>query len=74
MKNCMHCKHAEWHKTVAGKLHPSGKGKCTYPWKSPILPASMYWIVRSAPVPSGGYISRREELKEHCAYFERVKK
>lgn len=70
MKSCLHCKHADWKKTAAGKLHPSGDGHCKYPWKMPPLPASMYWIGRSAD-PCGGHISRKGELKEHCAYFGR---
>lgn len=71
MKNCLNCKYAEWKRTEAGKLHPSGDGHCKYPWKIPQLPASMYWIARSAPSPCGGNISRRDELKDHCAYFVR---
>lgn len=35
MKNCNNCKYADWKKTVAGKLHPSGEGKCLYPYKVP---------------------------------------
>ena len=69
MKHCLHCKHAEWHVTKAGKLHPSGDGRCRYPWKMPQLPASMYWIGFTSPSPHGGGISRKNELKEHCAYF-----
>jgi hypothetical protein len=71
MKNCLHCKHADWKRTKAGKLHPSGEGRCKYPWKMPKLPASMYWIGQSAPEPFGGRISRNCDMKEHCAYFER---
>lgn len=72
MKNCLNCKHAEWKRTDAGRLHPSGDGRCKYPWKIPQLPASMYWIGLSAPTPCGGRISRNDEMKEHCVYFERV--
>lgn len=68
MKNCKGCKFAEWQKTDAGKLHPSGDGKCTYDFKMPALPACMYWR-RSAPSPKGGYINRRTEHKEHCPYY-----
>jgi hypothetical protein len=68
MKDCTKCKYAEWERTTAGRLHPSGQGRCTYPWKMPQLPASMHWI-GDAPVPWGGYISRKEGLETHCAYF-----
>ena len=70
MKNCTHCKHAEWDRTAAGKLHPVGGGKCKYPWKIPPLPASMHWTF-GTPLHGGGYINRKEELKEHCVYFSR---
>ena len=71
MKNCLNCKHADWKRTDAGKLHPSGDGRCKYPWKIPQLPASMYWIGR-APQPNGGCISRKNDLQDHCTYWERV--
>jgi hypothetical protein len=69
MKNCNKCKHAEWERTKAGKLHPSGSGLCMYPWKMPPLPASKYFI-GGDPKPYGGYVSRKEELKKDCVYFD----
>ncbi len=68
MKTCTECKHANWRKTTAGKLHPSGEGKCTFRWELPELPVSMYWI--RTPKPSGGMISRRRYMDNHCAYWE----
>ena len=70
MKNCLHCSYADWTRTEAGKLHPSGEGQCKYQFKVPPLPASMYWL--GNPYPCGGRISRRDELKEHCTYFSRA--
>lgn len=35
MKNCTNCKHAQWNKTAAGRLHPSGDGRCGYPVQLP---------------------------------------
>jgi hypothetical protein len=72
MKSCLKCAYADWKLTKAGKLHPSGAGRCTYPWEPPPLPASMYWIGRITPEPCGGYIYRKDKLKEHCACFELV--
>lgn len=69
MINCTHCIHAQWKKTVPGRLHPSGDGMCKYPYKLPPLPQSMYWI--SGGVPLGGFINRRRDLKDHCVYFSR---
>lgn len=69
MKSCLHCKHAEWQKTAAGRLHPSGDGRCLYEYKVPVLPQSMYWCGSQSPTPGGGYISRKEKLKDHCAYW-----
>ena len=68
MKHCLDCKYAEWQKTTAGKLHPSGDGRCKYPWKMPPLPASMYFY-SGETTPCGGHISRKEELDKHCVYF-----
>ena len=69
MKNCKGCKYADWQRTAAGKLHPSGDGRCKYPWKMPLLPASMYWL--GSARPSGGRISRRENFEDHCPYYTR---
>lgn len=73
MKNCANCKHAEWKRAKSGRLHPSGDGRCKYPWKMPPLPASMHWggISGSPPLPWGGFISRKKEHADHCVYFER---
>ncbi len=71
MKNCTHCKHAEWDRTAAGKLHPSGDGTCGMKklYKLPPLPTSMYWFI--LPALSGGQINRKRELRDHCTYDER---
>jgi hypothetical protein len=69
MKSCTGGKYARWQKTKAGRLHPSGDGECTFKVKIPQLPASMYWIGRTDPVPHGGHINRREDLEDHCVYF-----
>ena len=77
MKTCDGCKHAAWRRTKADKLHPSGEGRCQYPYKVPPLPASMFWASWSRNenvIPSGGHINRREELPEHCVYYEREAK
>ena len=74
MKNCEGCKWAEWSKTKAGKLHPSGVGKCTFPYSLPELPASMYWLGDSEPVPYGGRINRRKPHEAHCVYYLRADK
>lgn len=67
MKSCLDCKWAKWAKTVSGKLHPSGDGTCMYPYKKPVLPASMYWVYDEKHC--GGSINRHEQLKEHCVYY-----
>lgn len=69
MKTCNDCAYAKWERSKNGNLHPSGDGKCTYPYKVPPLPASMYWL--SASEPCGGQINRKETLKDHCPYWQR---
>jgi hypothetical protein len=64
MTACIVCKYAEWRRTKNGRLHPSGDGRCGYPWKLPPLPAAMYFI--SDPKPSGGYIRRNDKNSTAC--------
>ena len=71
MKNCTGCKHALWDTTAAGRLHPSGNGKCTYKWVMPPLPPAFYWLYRELPKPLGGHINRLTDLKGHCTYYAR---
>ena len=75
MKNCTDCVHAEWKRTAGGKLHPSGDGKCTKTIVLPPLPSSFRWgygyTWNEKPVPKGGDINRREELREHCPCWAR---
>lgn len=68
MKNCTECVHAKWQRTKSGSLHPSGNGKCGKKIELPQLPQAFYWV--SEPCPCGGYINRREELKDHCPYWQ----
>ena len=70
MKSCIGCKYANWKRTAAGRLHPSGDGKCEYPYNVPPLPRSMYWMGFTAPCPSGGWISRRDPAVV-CYYFRK---
>jgi hypothetical protein len=69
MKNCTHCKYAEWKRTAAGKLHPSGEGTCRYEVKMPTLPASMFWHPIIGSLVRGGGINRRVPLNKDCACF-----
>lgn len=71
MIHCKDCKYAEWYRTDAGRLHPSGQGECRYPWKLPPLPQAMYWVT-GLPIPGGGVISRNKPLKGHCTYYSRA--
>lgn len=71
MRKCLECKYADWKKTAAGRMHPSGDGRCTYEWKMPPLPASRYFV-GIPPTAMGGYISRGKDLEEHCVYWTRV--
>lgn len=69
MNNCTDCKYALWKRTAADSLHPRGEGVCTYAYKVPELPVSMYW--NFTPVPRGGHINRRENHPDSCVYFAR---
>lgn len=72
MKRCLGCFYAEWEKNADGKLHRSGDGRCLYKYRIPKLPSCLYWI-NSEPKPRGGHISRREDLKDNCVYYQPVK-
>jgi hypothetical protein len=71
MKDCNKCALAEWKRTDAGKLHPSGDGRCAWKFKLPPLPASMYFI-GGPQTPAGGHISRRKELPDHCPQYRPI--
>lgn len=69
MKSCKDCGYANWYRTSSGKLHPSGDGKCEFKWKLPPIPQAFYLLKSNSLC--GGYISRKKELNDHCAYFTR---
>ena len=68
MKDCTQCRFADWKRTKAGKLHPSGDGRCKFQYSVPELPASMFWFP-GKPEPKGGQISRKRQLHRDCAAF-----
>lgn len=70
MTDCKLCKHAQWHKTSNGRLHPSGDGECTYEVKIPVIPAAKWWSCHTKPSTTFGAISRRLPLKVVCPCFE----
>lgn len=65
--NCTDCTHAEWKLTTAGRLHPSGEGKCTYVFKMPLVPTCRYWV--TTPNLEGGSINRKLDLKNPCPCY-----
>lgn len=69
MKQCIGCKHAKWNRTSNGRLHPSGEGRCTYPWVMNPLPAAFYML---SPHINGGGIDRKREVKNAplCTLYE----
>lgn len=70
MKTCKGCKWAEWKKTSAGNLHPSGDGACTFPIKLPVTPLAFRWgWAEKPPTPYGGRITRRIDFKDHCPCY-----
>ena len=69
---CMDCKLADWQRTAAGKLHPSGDGQCRWVMPELRLPVSMYFV-GGRTTPSGGYINRRDEWRQ-CPQFQRSEK
>jgi hypothetical protein len=68
VKTCKWCKYADWNKTASGRLSPSGDGKCGYSYKIPPAPQAFYFL-GGTPFLYGGYINRKQELKDHCAYW-----
>jgi len=68
MKNCNGCEFANWKRTKAGRLHPSGVGHCTYQVPEPELPASMYWV--SKRFLCGGSINRRKTFEKDCPTYK----
>jgi hypothetical protein len=71
VKNCTDCIYADWKRTANGRLHPSGDGCCAKKIEIPKLPACCQWL--STPHHSYPYINRRQDLKEHCAYWQAAK-
>ena len=72
MRSCKDCKHADWQRTANGRLHRGGFGQCTYEYVMPALPQSKWWLGGKCPIPYGGPIERKKELKDHCVYWARV--
>lgn len=71
---CMDCRFVDWDRTVAGRLHPKGGGRCVWT-KAVALPASMAthdrerllrelnrvrWINRDRPVATCDTFVRAE--------------
>jgi hypothetical protein len=77
MSNCTECKFAEWKRTAAGRLHPSGEGRCRWKYESKPIAAAYYWTTynQKHPTPYGGSIHRKaaKELARtrNCPVFQK---
>lgn len=74
MRGCLDCAFANWNKTVSGRLHPSGDGRCTWTMPEIQVPKSMYYLAsadnrRLVPRPIGGQINRHHP-EENCGAFK----
>lgn len=77
MPDCTTCAYAEWDRTKAGRLHPSGDGRCTWDgWKKWVLPKAFYYVtygwMKVAPEPSGGCINRKNPCSDCPCYQPHV--
>lgn len=66
---CLDCKLADWQRTAAGKLHPSGDGRCLWEMPKIRLPVSMYFVT-GASKPVGGHINRKDEWRQ-CPFYQK---
>ena len=66
---CTDCKFADWKKTAAGRLHPSGDGRCKWELPTVRLPVSQYFI-GGKQRSYGGHISRKDDW-EQCPQYQR---
>lgn len=71
---CLTCKYAEWNRTKAGRIHPSGDGWCRAPIPDFQIPAAFHWRgdhLGYKPY-SGGQIERRPMWMVHaeCSFHE----
>jgi hypothetical protein len=75
---CRTCKLANWKKTVSGRRHPSGNGRCE--WKQPHIPTPAMWMwdcrrgASNQPITIWGMIDWRTDspvLK--CEIYEEAK-
>lgn len=70
-RKCTGCAFAKWQLTKAGKLHPSGDGRCTWfdaNLSDQQVPPVFYYLScppgrrQHIPEPCGGFINRREPV------------
>lgn len=66
-QSCVDCRYAEWKRTAAGRLHPSGEGRCVYTWESIVLPVCYHWERRNLPRPT---VNGKPGLDRHRAYTD----
>lgn len=74
VSRCLDCKHAEWLRTDAGRLHPSGQGQCSWTQTFQVAASTdRGFDPRGTPVEMhGGYIYRHGgSVIKKCAVYQR---
>lgn len=77
-RDCTTCGLAQWKVTKAGRLHPSGDGRCG--WQMPVVAiASAFYYHgfsgrdrKAAPAPSGGHIERHSPYTDCPTWMEKT--
>lgn len=70
MKTCMGCVFAVWEVSQTGRLSPTGRGKCAFIVKVPVLPEAFAWS--SVPSIQGGEIKRGRRFEKDCPTYLRA--
>lgn len=56
---CATCRHADWDKTLSGRRHPRGSGKCAYQLPDSPLPK---WAVEVSYGPKPDHLTRLSQI------------
>jgi hypothetical protein len=74
-EDCTTCQLARWQRTKTGRLHPSGNGRCSWDgWKEWKIPKTFFYTGGHRdrmPLPSGGYINRRDPCTD-CPLYQPI--
>lgn len=70
MNTCLNCGYAQWQRTLANRLNPTGNGRCT--WIPHWVISKAFHFIKGDPHSLGGGLINRKDPEQDCPTWKEI--